>query len=503
MGADYIPEDNIIARCNKAKTKKLIEDCVEANFNSIRLWGGGYYAEDYFYDLCDEYGLIIWHDHLFACAVYDFNDEFKENITEEIIQNTKRIRHHASLGLWCGNNEMETAWVDWGIKDPLKFKADYIKQFEVLMPEISKAVDPNTFYWLASPSSTGSFDKPNDENYGDMHDWSIWHGRKPFTDYRNRFPRFMSEFGIQSFPSNKTIESFTLPEDRNLFSYVMENHEKQNVGIEIIVNYISQYFKFPKDFSNFAYVSQLIQAEGLRYGVEHWRRNRGRCMGAIYWQLNDCWPVISWASIDYYGRWKALHYAAKKFFSPVLLSACEEGTKVSLHLSNESLNKVSGKVVWKLRDSHSNILCQHEQSIHIEELTSKEIVNLDFAKELDSKKKMREHYLEYSLFIDDKNVSSETALFVPAKHFNFKPAKISYSLKELEDRFLISLSSDTFAKFVELDFKSLDGIFSDNYFDLSANEMKNIEILKSKLSKDISIMEFEEELQIKSLVDSY
>jgi beta-mannosidase len=505
MGADYIPEDNILARCSRERTEKLIKSCVQANFNSIRVWGGAYYPEDYFYDLCDEYGLLVWQDLMFACGNYRMTEEFKENIRQEAIDNIKRIRHHASLGLWCGNNELEVAWVEWGWTEKYspQLKADYIKQFEVLLPEVAREIDPNTFYWLASPSSTGSFDRPNDENYGDMHYWGVWHGRAPFTDYRKYFPRYMSEFGIQSFPSLKTINTFTLPEDRNIFSYVMESHQKCRSGNATILYYIAETYKYPKNLDALVYASQLIQAEGLRYGVEHWRRNRGRCMGAIYWQLNDCWPVASWASVDYFGRWKALHYAAKRFFNPILLSACEDGTDVSLHVSNETMAPVSGKLVWNLRDTHSAIMDSGEKFVEVDALSSKECQVLHYSELLNTEAKMRGAYLEYKLLVAGRAVSSGTVLFVKSKHFEYVDPEITLITSEAGDKFVIEVSSNAFARFVELDLKDADAIFSDNYFDLSSGEVINIEVSKSNLSKEMSLEEFSDQLTARSLYDTF
>lgn len=502
MGANYIPEDNIIARCSREKTEKLIKSCIEANFNTIRVWGGGYYPEDYFFDLCDEYGLIVWQDMMFACSEYAMTDEFRDNIGQEITQNMKRIRHHASLGLWCGNNEMEVAWVEWGIESP-EGKADYIKQFEDYIPRIANEIAPETFYWLASPSSTGSFNKPNDENFGDMHDWSVWHGREPFTYFRKRYPRFMSEFGLQSFPSIKTIETFTQEKDKNIFSPVMEHHQKNTSSNEKIMYYISQYFQFPNSFDSLIYLSQIIQAEGIKYGVEHWRRNRGRCMGAVYWQLNDCWPVASWSGIDNFGRWKALHYAAKRFFAPVLVSACEEGTTVSLHVANETLVNVKATLVWKLRDAVSNILSESESQIEVEALSSLLCENLDYSAWLDNEDKKRKYYLEYMLIVENEVVSYGTVLFVPPKHFDFALPQIKTVISEHEDRFIISVTAKAFAKHVEIDFKALDVILSDNYFDLSAGEEKKVVVEKVKLEKAVSLVELESKLTVRSLIDSY
>jgi len=505
MGADYIPEDNILARMNRERTEKLIKSCVEANFNSIRVWGGAFYPADYFYDLCDEYGLIVWQDFMFACGVYELTDQFKETVIKEAVDNVKRLRHHASLGLWCGNNEQEQGWVEWGWNEKCsaKLREDYLQLYEKILPEIVRENDPETFYWPASPSSKGGFVEPNSENMGDMHYWAVWHGRKPFTSYRDVYPRFMSEFGLQSFPCMKTVKSFAEPQDMNIYSYVMESHQKCKTGNEKIMYYVSEYFKYPKDFSSLLYVSQLIQAEGLKYGVEHWRRNRGRCMGAIYWQLNDCWPVASWSSIDYFGRWKALHYVAKRFFAPVLVSACEEGTKVSIHVSNESLETFTGKLSWTLRDAKSNIIESAEKDVNIAPLTSQEVENLDFAKHLNTRQSLRETYLEYSICDGNKVISSGTVLFVKAKHFDFIAPEISVDVSEEDDKFVIQVQSKAFAKYVELDLSEADAVFSDNYFDLSAGVPKTVELMKERISRSLTLDELKEQLTVRSLFDTY
>ncbi|MFE4711978.1 glycoside hydrolase family 2 protein [Paenibacillus sp. NPDC056722] len=505
MGANYIPEDNVFGRINYEKTEKLIKSCVEANYNCIRVWGGGYYADDYFYDLCDQYGLIVWQDHMYACGNYDFTDEFKDSITLETIDNMKRIRHHASLGLWSGNNELEYAWAYWGWGERYgeKLKQDYLKQFEEYLPELSKSLDPNTFYWRSSPSSTGNFDDPNNENIGDMHYWDVWHGRKPITEFRTLFPRFMSEFGLQSFPSLKTVESFTLPEDRNIFSYVMESHQKNGTGNEKILYYISEYFKYPKDFDNLLYVSQLIQAEGMRNGIEHWRRNRGRCMGAIYWQLNDIWPVASWSSLDYFGRWKAGHYAAKRFFAPVLASACEEGTTVSLHVTNETLNETTGHLSWRLLNTRSELIQSGELAVSVDALSTQEITNLDFGSVLDTKQKQRESYLEFDYIVDGQSVSGGTVLFVKSKHFNYLDPQISTSVTETEDQFIVEVKSQSLAKFVELSLSHADSLWSDNIFDLSASAAKTVTVSKDSLSEQLTLEAFKEQLTARSLFDTF
>lgn len=503
MGADYIPEDNILPRCSPDRTERLIKSCAQAHFNTIRVWGGGHYPENYFYDLCDEYGLIVWQDLMYACGVYELTEEFKQLITKETIDNMKRLRHHASLGIWCGNNEQEMAWVewDWAKKTSLQLQADYIKQYEVLLPAIAKEYDPNTFYWLASPSSKGSFDNPNDENYGDMHYWDVWHGKKPFTEFRTLFPRYMSEFGLQSFPNHKTIETFTLPEDRNIFSPVMESHQKNGTGNEKILYYIGETYRLPKDFNSLLYASQLIQAEGISCGVEHWRRHRGRCMGALYWQLNDCWPVASWSSIDYFGRWKALHYAAKRFFAPVLVSAREDGSKVELHVSNESRSAVKGELKWRLMDSQSNEIVASSKVIDLKALSTSLFEQLDFTEMLNTTAKKRNTYLQFSFEVGGEVVSEGTVLFVKPKHFDFIDPAIETTMTEEKDRFVITVDSKAFARFVELDLGVLDVIFSNNYFDLSAGERKTISLRKDDLNKPASLEELQSQLIVRSVFD--
>ncbi len=504
MGADYIPEDNILSRLSRGRTERLIRDCARANFNAIRVWGGGFYAEDYFYDLCDRYGLVVWQDLMYACGAYELTDAFRDSIAAETVQNVARLRNHASLGLWCGNNEQEWEWRGWreaGRGSP-KLQADYIKMYEVLLPELVRSTDPNTSWWPSSPSSGGCFDDPNGQERGDMHYWGVWHGREPFTSYRSCFPRFMSEFGLQSFPCLKTVESFTLPEDRNIFSYVMESHQRSGTGNEKILYYISQNYRYPKDFDSLLYASQLIQAEGVRYGVEHWRRNRGRCMGAIYWQLNDCWPAASWSSIDSRGRWKALHYAARRFFAPVLASACEEGTRVSLHVSNESPAAVSGTLRWKLTDAACRTIDRGEAEVSVGAFSTRECRALDYAALLGSKAARRGAVLFYGFEAGGRSVSGGTVLFVKPKHFSFLDPKIDVDVREEGDRFILTLAAKAYARFVELRLAEADAVFSDNYFDLDASRGAQVELLKSDLSQPLTLGRLKDQLRVRSLFDA-
>lgn len=486
MGADYIPEDNILARVTPERTRRLLEDCKAANFNAIRVWGGGYYPDDAFYDICDELGLMVWQDLMYACAFYDLTPDFERSIRVETHQNVARLRHHASLALICGNNEMEmfmaganSALINhrtWEFVPTYPHHiTDYVKMFEYILPAIVKETAPQTYWWPASPSSGGNFDAPNDENRGDNHYWDVWHGEKPFTEYRKFFFRYASEFGFQSFPCLKSVEQFTLPDDRNIFSRVMERHQRNQAANGKILSYLSQTFRYPNSFDDLLYASQLMQAEAIRYGVEHWRRNRGRCMGAIIWQLNDIWPVASWASIDYYGRWKALHYAAKRFFAPVMISAEEEGElsqnpKINeyhpapleksfrLNVCNETLRDVTGEVVWALRTPDGAIVRQNQQTLTIPAMSAKWLDKVDCADA-----SLTGHYVSFAFVVDDVALSEGTCIFCAPKHFEFVDPRLT--LETRGDTLVVT--SHAYAKQVWLESEDADLLLDDNAFDMN------------------------------------
>ncbi len=481
MGANYIPEDNILPRLSRERGERLIRDCAAANFNCIRIWGGGYYPDDWFFDICDELGLVVWQDFMFACAVYDLTPEFEANIKQEFIENIKRIRHHACLGLWCGNNEMEmfveqrNQWVT----KPSHVR-DYFLMYERIIPEIVKEYDPQTFYWPASPSSGGSMDFPNDPDRGDVHNWEVWHGNKPFSEYRKYYFRYLSEFGFQAFPSEKTIETFTDdPKDKNIFSYVMEKHQRNYGANGKIMNYLSQIYLYPGSFSLVIYASQLLQADAIRYGVEHYRRNRGRCMGAVYWQLNDCWPVISWSSVDYCGRLKALHYYAKRFFQPLMISCEEYGMmndlanmnrqhfvfekSIRLNVANETMQEQKVTVKWALRNAKAEILQQGEEELKVPALTSAWLDKVEFP-EAD----IFNHYVSYELWQDGRVISDGSVIFSYPKYFRYENPELSYRIEGDE----IVVSAKAYAKSVEIRNENEDLVVSDNYFDLNADEKR-------------------------------
>ena len=486
MGADYIPQDNIFGRIRKERTRKLLESCVMANFNTIRVWGGGYYPEDYFLDLCDELGLMVWQDFMFACAVYELTDAFEENIRAEFADNIRRMRHHACLALWCGNNEMEMFVAGGGWGNTPKQMSDYFKMYEYIIPKMLKEYDPDTFYWPASPSSGGGFDDPNCYDRGDVHYWDVWHGGKPITEFRKFYFRYLSEFGFQSFPTMKTVESFTLPRDRNIFSYVMEKHQRNNSANGKIMTYMEQEYLYPSDFATLLYASQMLQAEAIKNGVEHLRRHRGRCMGAVYWQLNDIWPGASWSSIDYYSRWKALHYYAKRFFAPVLLSYEEESRmtqerninaekpdfrkSVRFNISNETFEEKHMEVSWTVRDADGGELCGENIILTIPPFSSEwtrkwELPDLDASRE----------YVSYSLRENGAAVSQGSVLFTMPKYFEFMDPGLTVS----SDGDTITVQAECYAKGVEIRNENEDLILSDNYFDMDGGE-KTVRILSGK-----------------------
>lgn len=481
MGANYIPEDNILARTSREKTKSLIEDCISANFNTIRVWGGGIYPNDYFFELCDQYGLIVWQDFMFACSTYALTKDFEDNITKEFINVIKRIRNHPSLGLLCGNNEIESAILYWGLPNNERTKIDYITLFERILPDVCKEYIPNVCYWPSSPSSGGGYNEPSSYDKGDTHYWDVWHGNKPFEDYRNFYFRFCSEFGFEAFPSIKTLETCCEKEDLNPFSYVMESHQKCKGGNTKLLTYMADNYLYPKDMEGIIYISQLLQGDAIKYGVEHWRRFRGRCMGAIFWQLNDCWPGPSWASRDYYGRWKAMHYMARRFFAPVLLSAHKDEYSIVLNVSNETFNKFNGIIKYKIISNSSDVIFEGETEAVVGRLSSKDTITLDVQKYIDGLE--RERVFIFTLEDSDGNIiSEESLLFTKPKHFKFLDPNIKSVVSKEKDKFILEITSDNYAKGVCIDFEGFDCILSDNYFDMSDNKV----IVIDKIDKDIT-----------------
>lgn len=503
-GGNYIPDDCLYTRITEKKLDYILESCRRAHFNCVRVWGGGYYPSDAFYDLCDEKGLIVWQDLMYACNVYDVTDAFAENCRQETYDNVRRLRHHASLGLWCGNNEIESAWDHWGDfqKETPYLRADYIRLFEEVLPKAVQEADGETFYWHSSPSSGGCFDNPDDANRGDTHYWDVWHGQKPFTDYRKYFFRFCSEFGFQSFPCAKTVNSFTLEDDRNIFSRVMESHQKNDAANGKMLYYLSENLRYPKDLTHLLYASQVLQGMAIKYGVDHWRRNRGRCMGTLYWQINDDWPAPSWSSIDYFGRWKALHYMAQKFYAPHAVSMTLEDHRCHVYFSNESFETTEYSLTLSIRDLSGNVLETYETKGNSPAFSAIETAVVDICSWEDQKDDV---FLEAVIHTKDQKVLKDVETLVPYKYLNLKNPVISTEAEETNDAFILHISSDCFAPFVALDFDDADVIFSDNFFHLTDKTVQDIIVKKEDILQGHfeNAEDFRKRLQILSLSTSY
>ncbi|MCX7847938.1 MAG: glycoside hydrolase family 2 protein [bacterium] len=348
-GANWIPADAILSRLTPADYRRLLHAARAAHMNTIRVWGGGIYENDIFYDLCDEFGLMVWQDLMTACTLVPTYREFLESVGCEVRDAVARLRHHACVALWCGNNECEETLIWRNADEACRREYDFL--YNEYLRGVVNLGDPSRSYWPSSPHSPRSLN-PHRQDCGDTHYWGVWHGDQPFEAYLSRTDRFMSEFGFQSFPDSHTVARYTLPEDRTLDSPIMRFHQRSGEhGNRRIVETISARYTLPQHFPDQLMLSQVVQAEAVRIGVEHWRRHRKdcQCMGALYWQLNDNWPVASWSSIDYFGRWKALHYAAREFFAPLLLSPYCENESVHVTLVNDHLQSRRGRLTWAVR----------------------------------------------------------------------------------------------------------------------------------------------------------
>ena len=497
MGGNWIPEDQLLPRCTRERTLRLLEDCKAANFNFIRVWGGGYYPDGWFYDWCDENGLIVWQDFMFACSAYLLTPDFEATVRAELRDNILRLRNHAALGLWCGNNEIESAWEGWGLPDDPQAKADYLRLFEEIIPETLRELDPETFYWPSSPSSGGGFHDASSNRAGDMHYWAVWHSFKPIEAFRAFHYRFCSEYGFESLPDIRTIRAFAEEKDLDLCCNVMEAHQKCEQGNEKIMYYLAQMVNYPYDFERLIYCSQLVQADCIRSNVEHMRRARGRCMGSAYWQVNDSNPVISWSSIDYFGRWKGLHYAARRFYAPVLLS-CDDTDPLRpvLYVSNDTLRDEAFELVCRLRDRQASILREWRQTVHSAALSAAPCLRLDLAGQLRGVEERRSRYLEYRLLRDGEAVSAGTTLFVRPKAFEFPAPQLDIGTAETEDAFTVRLSADCFVKSVCLSLREADGVFSDNWFDIHGREPVTVSIRREGDVKGLDLAAFRAQLKL-------
>ncbi|MCA9960360.1 MAG: glycoside hydrolase family 2 protein [Anaerolineales bacterium] len=502
-GSNWIPADSFPTRISDDYLEMLIRGAAETHQNMLRVWGGGFFEEDRFYDLCDRYGILIWQDFIFSCSVYPLNDpDFLENVRIEVSENVRRLRHRTSLALWCGNNEMEWGWVDWGWKhqsDLDELKIAYDRFFHHTLPEWCAAADPDTAYWPSSPSSDTPFENPNGQQQGDAHYWDVWHGRKPFTAYRSQYPRFMSEFGFQALPPLATIRTYAEEADWNMTSYIMERHQKNDSGNSLMVGQMLDTFRLPKDFSSLVYLSMALQAEGIRYGVEHWRRHRDRVAGTLYWQLNDCWPVASWSSLDYFGRWKALHYAARRFYAPVMLSIEDAPPRQGVYVTSDLRETWEGNLRWSLETLAGEVLAAGEEPVQAAPLAATHIQTYNL-KEYVTDDNRRNLVFIAELWQGDRHVTTQTAFFAPTKHLRLIAPAIQATCCHEDGVLYIELAAHSLARLVELSLDGVDVVFSDNYFDLPVGRTITI---TCPLPAGWQLSQAEAALRIRSVYDSF
>jgi beta-mannosidase len=503
-GANWIPADTFVRRLSEGDCRRLLESAVAANMNMLRVWGGGIYEEDIFYDWCDRLGICVWQDFIFACSSYPtFDKEFMDNVKAEAEDNVRRLRHHACLALWCGNNELEQGAVaeKWD-KRHMSWR-DYCKLFDRLLPQVVNRLDPVRDYWPSSPHSpAGDRNDFNNPSCGDAHLWDVWHGRKPFEWYRTAAHRFCSEFGFQSFPEPKTVYGYTQPDDRNITGRVMEHHQRCGIGNTVIMTYLLDRFRMPKDFDGTLWLSQILQGLAIKYAVEHWRRIKPRNMGALYWQLNDCWPVASWASIDYHGRWKALHYMARRFFAPLLVSGVEdrENGTVDVVVTSDLREPCDGTLRWALTNVVGETLKQGSEKLRIAPMKSRRRRRLVVAKERE-KYGDRDLILWLSLVVNGEAVSSNTVTFAKPKQMDLvDPRIVARMTTERDGSVLLRLHARHPAFYVWLELEGMDARFSDNFFDLGANAKTEV-IIRPETS--VAESEIRKRLRVRSLIDTY
>ncbi len=471
-GANWIPADTFPTRITPERVESLIRDAAEANQNMLRVWGGGYYESDTFYDLCDRYGILVWQDFLFACATYPLDDPgYLDNVRAEVIANVRRLRHHASLALWCGNNEIEWLGARLGWFRDAKKRETYTRFFFNDLPALVAAEDPAHPYWPGSPSSGDPFNHPGGGGSGDAHLWEVYHEFRQPLYYRKQNPRFVSEFGFQALPTQATIEEFCPEDDRALNSRVMACHQRALAGNTKLTWYLAQRFRLPRGFDGVGYLSQIFQAEAIRTAVEHWRRHPEQTSGALYWQLNDCWPVTSWSSIDYFGRWKALHYAARRFFAPVMLSVedqLDQGQrKMNVWVSNDSRRTWEGRAHWTLETLEGEVIEGGDQPVSSQPHSAACLLNLDFSHH-NRKLNWRRMIFSVELWQGAERTALQVVPFSAEKNMPLTDPNLTAELQLQDEQLSVDVSSKRLARFVEISFEGADTRFSDNFFDLPA-----------------------------------
>ena len=508
-GANWIPADVFVSRTSDELYHTLIKSAADANMNFLRVWGGGIYEKDIFYDLCDKYGICVWQDFMFACSAYPaFDLDFMENVKAEAEDNVKRIRDHACLALWCGNNEIEQIGPcinDKGEDGAMSWD-EYKQLFDKLLPEVIQKHTPGQDYWPSSPHTSGNLEERkecNDPTKGDAHLWDVWHGRKPFEWYRSCEHRFNSEFGFQSFPAPDIIKGYTDTQDRNISSYIMEYHQRSSIGNDAMIQYMLSWFRLPERFEDILWLSQILQGTAMKYAVENWRRKMPRAMGTIYWQINDCWPAPTWSSIDYKGNWKALHYIARDFYSPVLISGVEdvENTTVEIHLTNDLLKDLEGMVTWQLVTINGDIVSENSFTAVIGGNKSQIIKIIDLKKEI-KKHGIRDLLLEISFESFSGEISSHNlVLFARPKHMNFQEPCFNFNVEKIDKgHFRVNLKAQKPVLWVWAESEWENTKYSDRFFHMISQREVDFDVY---IDNDIDLEIFRKDIKIHSLRSTY
>jgi beta-mannosidase len=503
-GADVIPFDSFPNRVTTTDYRRILESARDANMNMIRHWGGGYYETDEFYAICDALGIMVWQDFMFGNDWQPGTYAFKLNIEAEAEDQVRRLRNHPSIVVWCGNNETEAAF-DWGPRPTLPADVrlliwqDYLTEFSGILPRVVARLDAETPYWPSSPSADY---EALSEHYqsGDAHVWDVWHGRVPFATYETHHARFVTEYGFQSFPEMKTIEAFTQPEDRTgIFTPVMLAHQKNNEGNAIIHDYLLKDYSEPKDFASFLYVSQVLQAEGIKIGAEHFRRSRPETMGSIFWQLNDCWPVASWSSIDYYGRWKALQYYARRFYAPILVSPHVEDGSLKVYIVSDKTKATPATLRVRLMDFDGKVLLEETHAVDVEPLASKVYLDWPLKKLTDAGAADTSRvFVVADLTAGGAEISRNLVYLAPVKGVHLKPAALKVETTGASGSYKIRVTSPVLARSVYLSFGNLDVKVSDNYFNLLPGE--TVEIAAASAA---SLDALKAQMKVISLTDAF
>lgn len=503
-GADYIPQDMFIPRASENDYKGVIEQAVDANMNMLRVWGGGFFEKDLFYELCDENGLLVWQDFMFACAMYPGDEEFIDNVRQEAIDNIKRLRNHPSIALWCGNNENLIGWNDWNWQKPYSKEVaaqvwfDYEKMFHQMLPEVVQQYDEGRFYWPSSPLFGWGYDV---SSAGDSHNWGVWHGQDPFEKLADptQIPRFMSEFGFQSCPDLNSVKLFTLPEDRDITSDVMKTHQKHHIGYPVIDKYMNWYYRKPKDFESYLYVSQVMQGWGMEFGIGVHRRSRPHCMGTLYWQINDCYPVCSWASVDYYDSWKAMHYKVRDLYKNLVVSLAADSTskQVELYLISDELHDTKGKLKIYVQDFDGKKVFSEEKEVLVKSNQVEKALSFDIAsllKDLPANRSV----MTAELYVENLLVSSCNHYFVLPKDLLLEKRDVKTKVKKTAEGYQVTLFAKNLVKDLYVSFPGYLGNFTDNYFDLLPGQTKVI-----TFKTDKNIPQAQRKVKLFSLEDSY